>query len=435
MKTHSVKIKRTFNAPVEKVYTLLNDHPTLGKIYGFKMSRITDSKDAEKASGLFNENDDIIVENDIPDNEPIAEPNYPDSYTDDNSNTVKSEIQQPQGYKYEMPKSENPRVEEDFTSSVADDIPTDDFDPLQEKVKERDYTKESAPNRNIQNNGTIAPEPIIPEPINVISPDTDVNIGTEEIKQQPSSQPKKEPSAPKRENINPNLEDMSPSQKRKAAEQSADAILTAYGNLAPIPFKKMASFNLGKIDNLHLKGELDKNMVIADDGTTVGKYCHIVNGQVDATFEITKDMKDEIRPPLVEVLMENNLALTATQRLVVAVGQQVITMGLTAFQFMQQNKVALNEFKKFHNENKAAHAKIVQVNQPQPIRTEQVRREPVMEYKTEPVTYKTETEKRTEDVKHDDIPNETKANEALNNYIDKKDNSSGITVEEYTEEN
>ncbi len=52
MKTHSVKIKLIFNAPVEKVYALLNDHPTLGKIYGFKMSRIVDSNDAGNLNGV-----------------------------------------------------------------------------------------------------------------------------------------------------------------------------------------------------------------------------------------------------------------------------------------------------------------------------------------------------------------------------------------------
>jgi hypothetical protein len=52
MKTHAVKIKLRFNAPVEKVFALLNDHPTLGKIYGIKMSRIVDSNDAENLNGV-----------------------------------------------------------------------------------------------------------------------------------------------------------------------------------------------------------------------------------------------------------------------------------------------------------------------------------------------------------------------------------------------
>ena len=52
MKTHAVKIKVIFNAPVEKVYSLLNDHPTLGKIYGIKMSRIIDSNDVGNLNGV-----------------------------------------------------------------------------------------------------------------------------------------------------------------------------------------------------------------------------------------------------------------------------------------------------------------------------------------------------------------------------------------------
>jgi len=52
MTNYSVKINSTFNAPVEKVYELLNDHATLGKILGIKMRRIVDSKDEGNVNGV-----------------------------------------------------------------------------------------------------------------------------------------------------------------------------------------------------------------------------------------------------------------------------------------------------------------------------------------------------------------------------------------------
>jgi len=52
MTNYSVKINITFNAPVEKVYPLLNDHVTLGKILGIKMRRIVDSKDEGNVNGV-----------------------------------------------------------------------------------------------------------------------------------------------------------------------------------------------------------------------------------------------------------------------------------------------------------------------------------------------------------------------------------------------
>ena len=64
-------------------------------------------------------------------------------------------------------------------------------------------------------------------------------------------------------------------------------------------------------------------------------------------------MQEEIKDPLIDVLLENNFALTPTQRLVMVVGGQIVQMGITAIQFMQQNSNAMESFKKFHEENKA----------------------------------------------------------------------------------
>jgi hypothetical protein len=228
-----------------------------------------------------------------------------------------------------------------------------------------------------------------------------------------------EPSA--KPSINSNLEDLSPSQKRKAAEQSADALLLAYGNIAPIPFKKISSFNLGKLDNAHLKGEVDKDMVIAEDGTTVKSYCEGVNQQVEQTFEITKEMKDEIRPPLIEVLLENNFALTPTQRLLMAVGGQIVTMGLTSFQFMQQNKAAMNQFKAFHKENKESRANIIK----ETVTIKSEVREPQYEYRTE---------KPRQEVYENVIPEPEIKTEKTKKVEDYISNNSGITVEEVPNE-
>jgi len=258
-------------------------------------------------------------------------------------------------------------------------IPNDDFDPLKEKVIRRLYTdgnlgasnNQVSAGENISSNqeqtqqvsaegnlgNTTQPviEPEIEEPI--IKPqEPKIEIGDMDdigsnSQSSSTSQPKTEKS--KTTSINPNLEDLSPSQKRKAAEKTADALITTYTNLVPIPFKAISSFNMRKLEQRHLKDEIDINMVIMDDGTKVRDYCEGVNQQVEETFVITKEMQDEIREPLIDVLLENNFALTPTQRLIMVVGGQIVQMGITAIQFMQQNKNAMETFKKFHEENKA----------------------------------------------------------------------------------
>lgn len=365
-------------------------------------------KDIAKASGLLDEEEAIVEEVESDNNDHL------------NDYDTNREV-------YEMPPSNNP-VNDDLDDSPkidADFIPDYDGDPLVEKPKDRDYAKSGGDSPNAQQVQTDIPkvEPVIPEPIINSQTVSDVNVGREETidtNQVSATQPK-QPTEPKRPTINPDLQDMSPSQKRKAAETSADALLLAYGNIAPIPFKKISSFNIGKLDNAHLKGELDKDMVISDDGTTVKSYCLGVNEQVEQVFEITQEMKDEIRPPLIDVLLENNFALTPTQRLLMAVGQQVVQMGLTSFQFMQQNKAAMNQFKAFHKENKEAKATMVKetVSRPQNVSSQQTTyrtEEPSQHYETiipEP-EIKTETTKKVED------------------YI--SNNNSGIIVEEVPNE-
>lgn len=368
-------------------------------------------KDVAKASGLLEEEEqETFVEDGS------------ESVNQSSEKTIDSDSV---NYGYEMPPSNNPSVDEPNNEAPKIDvnyIPEDDGNPLEEEVKRRIYANQGGDSTISEpiNNDIPKVEPVIPEPISVSQPISDINIGSEAQEPSTVSQQPKQPSEPKRPTINQNLEDLSPSQKKKAAEQSADALLLAYGNIAPIPFKKISSFNLGKLDNLHLKGEIDKDMVISDDGTTIKSYCEGVNQQVEQTFEITQEMKDEIRQPLIEVLLENNFALTPTQRLLMAVGGQIVTMGLTSFQFMQQNKAAMNQFKVFHKETKEAIA-ASKVKEPVIIHQE-VREQPATQYRTEkakPVEvyetivpepeYKTETTKKVED------------------YI--QGNSSGITVE------
>lgn len=252
-------------------------------------------------------------------------------------------------------------LEEITNTNSSEDVqmPDDDFDPLKEKVIKRSYTdgnlgakKEESQQTSQGANGLgvndIPPiEPIISEPvINVVNP----QVETEGAEVSSTSTKTTTPKAPP---VNPKLDDLSASQKRKAAEKTADALITTYANLVPIPFKKMSSFNIRKLEQRHMNDELDMNMIIMEDGTKVRDYCEGVNEQAESTFVVTKEMQEEIKDPLIDVLLENNFALTPTQRLVMVVGGQIVQMGITAIQFMQQNSNAMDSFKKFHEENKA----------------------------------------------------------------------------------
>lgn len=148
-----------------------------------------------------------------------------------------------------------------------------------------------------------------------------------------------------------NLQDMTPAQKRKSAEKTAEALLDMYCNFAPLPFKKWASFKDGKIQKMVLNDQINLNMQL-ENGVTVKDFIDGSNEQVDEIFTVDEDTRESIKDPLIDVLLEQEIALTPTQRLLMAVGSHVVTMGFSAFQLAQNNKQALETFTKFHKDMK-----------------------------------------------------------------------------------
>ena len=145
-----------------------------------------------------------------------------------------------------------------------------------------------------------------------------------------------------------NLDDLSPAQKRKSAEKTADAILQMYCKFAPTPFKSWAKFKDTTIQKMVIDGRLDLNMQL-ENGVTVKDYIDGTNEQVEEIFEVSEETQQEIKDPLVDVLLEQEIALTPTQRLLLAVGSHVVQMGFSAYQLSQNNKMALESFEKFHS--------------------------------------------------------------------------------------
>jgi hypothetical protein len=305
--------------------------------------------------------------------------------------------------KFELPP-EDTNFEQDVAiennsqnlADINDDIPDQEFDPLQTAVKEREYTTgkiESGTAENISPEAQAENEKKLEEKIaepEIKNPSFDTppidekkkntgggsgsggggnkndggsgsgggnnnNGGGGKTDSEFDGFQTTKDDKDKKETANQKLDDLSPAQKRKAAEKAADAILLTYQKFVPKPFKHLSSFNMRRLQIMEMKNELALDIQVFDDGTTVKKYCEGVNKQVEETFIITDEMKQEAKEPLVDLLLENNLALTPAQRLLMVVGGHVVQMGVTAIQFMNQNKHALSEFKRFHQESMEAH--------------------------------------------------------------------------------
>jgi hypothetical protein len=99
------------------------------------------------------------------------------------------------------------------------------------------------------------------------------------------------------------------------------------------------------------EGKIDLEMPL-ENGITVKDYIDGNNEQVEEIFKVSDETREEIKDPLIDVLLEQELALTPTQRLMLAVGSHLFTMSFSAYQLAQNNKVALETFERYHQQTK-----------------------------------------------------------------------------------
>lgn len=137
------------------------------------------------------------------------------------------------------------------------------------------------------------------------------------------------------------LDDLPPVTKKRAAEQTADAILKGYARLVPEPFKWLSKISEEKVEQMAFDGELDLSIEVSE-GLTFDEYVRQTNEQIDEVFEVQEETIEEIREPLIEVLMEQELELTPTQRLTMAVLSHLIQMFTVALKLRKQNNRILS---------------------------------------------------------------------------------------------
>jgi hypothetical protein len=217
--------------------------------------------------------------------------------------------------------------------------------PLSEQVKQRSYAQS---NTNPVN--PLEEEPIIPEP--AITSATNNPTNATNPADNPTASATTQPKVTK-PSVNPPLAEMSQTERRKNAEKTADIALTAYAEFLPVLPKYFSGYDMAKMEGLEMKKEIRLSMVINDDGLTIREYMESTNEKVDKIFVVTDEMKEAIRPALIDVLMEKELVTTPMQRLIAAVGQQVLTVGVATFKLAMEGKRNMETFKEFKSRENA----------------------------------------------------------------------------------
>lgn len=148
-----------------------------------------------------------------------------------------------------------------------------------------------------------------------------------------------------------NLKDMSPKEKRKATEKTAEAILLGYKQFVPLPFIYIATFNEKKLKKLHDNGEIDLDKVITPNGDTTIGYVKEFNSKVEETFKVSDDEIEMLREPLIDVLMEEEIAMTPKQTLGFTIAQIIVGKVMMCAKLVMEKNSDMDEFKRMHQQS------------------------------------------------------------------------------------
>jgi len=157
----------------------------------------------------------------------------------------------------------------------------------------------------------------------------------------------------KDEPMNPALDDLSPTEKRKQVEMFADAILETYGQLYHAAFSGYCSVKMNKMEVLDRDGTIRLSMVIerGENGEmTIREQFLKYNEKVNDAFTVTPEMKEQLREPLIAVLMEKGIAPTPMTTLLIVAGSHLLQGIFNAAQLKAEIKEQTETFKQFRSD-------------------------------------------------------------------------------------
>jgi hypothetical protein len=219
--------------------------------------------------------------------------------------------------------------EKDLDKNNSDDaIIMDDFNPLDEAVSEKEYTKHNVkvnPNDFVND---------IPEP-SFMPPPMMGTMNEEEKVKKPQ------------EPFNPQMNDMPKKDKHDAAGKVAEMIMSGY-KFANQMADNALLFNERKIAKLQRNGEIDLSVEvpISPSATmSAGEFIQEFNDQSKGTISVTKEFEEEVTPVLTRVLEKRGIGMTDEQLLIYLFGKDILVKGFMVAQSLNVKKDMLNMLK------------------------------------------------------------------------------------------
>jgi hypothetical protein len=226
----------------------------------------------------------------------------------------------------------------------------DDFNPLDEAIQEKAYTKPNVKFSASDMTSDIAEPSFIPPP-----------MGGDSIKE--DEKIKKQPQEP----FNPQMKDLPKKDKHDAADKVANMIMTGYKFLNNYADSKLL-FDEKKIKKLEITGELNLNVSVpisSNESISAGEFINEFNEQSKGTITVSKEFEDEVMPVLIEVLEKRGVGMSTEQYLAYLVGKDIAVKGFMVMQSLSVKKEMLNMLKELSVQQPQVQQPIRPTPQPQ----------------------------------------------------------------------
>lgn len=227
-----------------------------------------------------------------------------------------------------MPKEFQEPEEKDMDVNLDNVQTEDNFNPLDEAIIEKAYTKPNVRFNEKDMLGDIPEPSFVPPPMGTSSSDE------EKIKK---------PIEP----LNREMNDLPKKDKHDAADKVAKMILGGYRMGNEFIDKKLL-FDKKKISKLQMSGELDLSVQIPiseNEQITAGEFIEEFNQQSEGTITVSKEFEEEVLPILTRVLEKRGVGMTDEQYLVYLFGKDLAVKGFMVTQSLSAKKEMLEVLK------------------------------------------------------------------------------------------
>jgi len=217
-----------------------------------------------------------------------------------------------------------------------------DFSPLSESVKQREYTK---PNLSY---GDVDATPI-DEP--VFTPPSFEELESQFSQQSNAEQPSQEPMG----SANPYMEQLDTKDQKNASKALVEAALDAYSQLNKFA-NRLVKFNPQQIQAKMQSGEIDSSLTLPVNGQEMGvlDYVNAYNEEVGDVISVDDEFKDKVRPVMLRVFMKRNIGMTDEQYLAYLFGVDILTKGALVYSLKKQNQDLINSMIEISQNNAPA---------------------------------------------------------------------------------